>query len=642
MPRPMQRPGRPANRPGQTRGGRRGRLEAFERQAEQSAISATPAHAGPVEIPSVLSVGELAGLLSVPAVQIIKALVTNGIMATINQRLDFDTAAIVASDLGYEVREQGTAVEASNGAVAVAPAEAPTNGTVEAPPAPPVEREDEALLRPRPPVVTIMGHVDHGKTSLLDAIRETKIAAGEAGGITQHIGAYQVPVKSSTITFLDTPGHEAFTAMRARGAQATDIAVIVVAADDGVMPQTREAIDHARAAGVPIIVAINKVDKPDAQPDRVKQELADLGVVVTEYGGTVESINVSAKTRQGLDDLLETILLVADAEVNPRANPNRAAAGVVIEARMDKARGAVATLLVQRGTLRVQDTIVAGSIWGRVKALNDYRGQRVKEAGPAFPVEVLGLVGVPSAGDRFTVVTDERLARTQAEAIAAAGQREGEGDMSLEAVFARIRSGAVKELTLIVKADVQGSVEPIVSSIEKLGSQGETRAKVIHSGLGNVNVTNVNLAIASKALIIAFNVRTEDDARRVAELNGVTIREYNVIYSLIEDVERMLTGLLEPRYEEVVHAHAEVRQTFKAGKRTIAGCIVLDGTIHRRDRARLTRAGKQLFDGAIESLKRFKDDVNEVREGFECGIVLDGWGDVEVGDTLETYSSERV
>ncbi len=640
MPRPMQRPGRPASRPGQTRGGRRGRLEAFERQAQRTAVAVAPARTGPVEIPAVVSVGELATLLSVPAVQIIKALVTNGIMATINQRLDFDTAAVVATDLGFEVREQGATAEANGAARGVTP-EVRGNGAVEAPAPPAEEHEDESLLRPRPPVVTIMGHVDHGKTSLLDAIRETRVAAGEAGGITQHIGAYQVDVKGGKITFLDTPGHEAFTAMRARGAQATDIAVVVVAADDGVMPQTREAIDHARAAGVPIVVAINKVDRPNAQPDRVKQELADLGLVVTEFGGTTEAINVSARTRQGLDDLLETILLVADAEVRPRANPNRRAEGVVIEAKMDKTRGAVATLLVQKGTLRVQDVVVAGSIWGRVKALNDHRGRRVKEAPPSFPVEALGLTGVPAAGDRFLAVADERVARTLAEASAAAGQRE-EGELSLEAVFARIRSGAVKELNLIVKADVQGSVEPIVSSLEKLGSQGETRAKVIHSGLGNVNVTDVNLAVASKALIIAFNVRTEPDARRVAELNGVSIREYHVIYTLVEEVEQVLTGMLEPRYAEVVHGHAEVRQTFKTGRRTIAGCYVTDGVVHRRDRARLTRAGRRLFDGPIESLKRFKDDVNEVREGYECGIILEGWADVEVGDALEAYTTERV
>ncbi len=639
MPRPMQRPRRPANRPGQTRGGRRGQIEAFERAATQAANSASPAKTGPIEIPSVISVGELAGLLDVPAVSVVKALVTNGIMATINQRLDFDTAAIVASDLGYETREQGTAVvEAGDGAETAAASGAAVQVAA---PGPEEEKEDESLLVSRPPVVTIMGHVDHGKTSLLDAIRETKVAAGEAGGITQHIGAYQVEVKGNKITFLDTPGHEAFTAMRARGAQATDIAIIVVAADDGVMPQTREAIDHARAAGVPMVVAINKVDKDNAQPDRVKQELADLGLVVTEYGGTVESINVSAKTHQGLDDLLETVLLVSEAEVHPRANPSRAAEGVVIEAKMDKSRGAVATLLVQRGTLRLGDIVVTGPIWGRVKALNDDHGRRIKEAGPAYPVEVLGLAGVPAAGDRFRVLPDERAARILIDATTTVAQRE-EGELSIEAVFARIRSGEVKELSLIVKADVQGSVEPVVNSIEKLGTQGETRAKVIHSGLGNVNVNDVNLAVASKALIIAFNVRTEADARRAAELNGVTIRDYDVIYTLVEDIEKMLEGMLEPRFHEVVHGHTEVRQTFKAGKRIIAGCIVTDGVIHRKDRVRLSRGGKQLFDGAIDSLKRFKDDANEVREGFECGIVLDGWSDIEVGDTIEAYSSERI
>jgi len=365
-------------------------------------------------------------------------------------------------------------------------------------------------------------------------------------------------------------------------------------------------------------------------------------VVVTEYGGDIEAIPVSARTREGLTTLLETILLVSEAEVEPKANPDRPGSGAVVESRMDKSRGAVATLLVQRGTLHVGDLVVAGTAQGRVKALFDDRGQRVREAPPSFPVEVLGLTGVPAAGDRFQVVSDERAARALIEAAARAGQRDGESDLSLEAVFARIKSGAVKELSLIVKADVQGSVEPIVSSLEKLGDQNETRAKVINAGLGNVNITNVNLAVASKAMIIAFNVKTEDEARRVAELQGVTIREYNVIYTLIEDIEKMLTGMLEPRYEEVVHGHAEVRQTFKAGRRTIAGCMVTDGTIRRRDRVRVRRGSEQLWEGGVASLRRVKDDVNEVREGFECGILLDGFDDVAEGDTFEFFSSERV
>jgi translation initiation factor IF-2 len=638
MPRPQQR-SRPANRPGQTRGGRRGQLEAFERRAEAStAIANRAAEAGPIELPSVVSVADLASILGVPVTQVIKTLFTNGTVATINQALDYDTAAVIATDLGFEVREQGTAIPAAPAApvLETSPQEAV------APTTPREEEDDPASLKPRPPVVTIMGHVDHGKTSLLDAIRDTRVAAGEAGGITQHIGAYQVEVNGNLITFLDTPGHEAFTAMRARGAQVTDIAVIVVAADDGVMPQTREAIDHARAAHVPIIIAINKIDMASANPDRVKQELADLNVVVTEYGGNIEAIPVSARTQEGLDTLLETIQLVAEAEVDPKANPDRPAVGAVIEAKMDKSRGAVATLLVQKGTLHVGDLVVAGTIQGRLKALFNDRGQRVKDAPPAFPVEVLGLSGVPAAGDRFTVVADERAARTMVEAALAASQREGESDLSIEAVFARIRSGAVKELNLIVKADVQGSVEPIVNSLEKLGDQNETRAKVIHSGLGNVNVNDVNLADASKAMIIAFNVKTEADAKRAAELQGVSIREYNVIYSLVEEVEQMLTGMLEPRYEEVVHGHAQVRATFKAGRRTIAGCIVSDGVIHRRDRVRFSRGNQQLWEGNIASLRRERDDVNEVREGFECGILLDGWDDVEEGDTMEMYTTERV
>ncbi len=641
MPRPMQR-SRPANRPGQSRGGRRGQLEAFERRAEAATATATrAAESGPIELPSVVSVADLAGILGVPVTQVIKTLFTNGTVATINQALDYDTAAVVATDLGFEVREQGTGV-----ATATAPAPAATadaaDDSAASPAAPFDEAEDPSLLKPRPPVVTIMGHVDHGKTSLLDVIRNTRVAAGEAGGITQHIGAYQVDVNGSLITFLDTPGHEAFTAMRARGAQVTDIAVIVVAADDGVMPQTREAIDHARAAGVPIIIAINKIDMASANPDRVKQELADLNVVVTDYGGHIEAIPVSARTHEGVDTLLETIQLVAEAEVVPRANPNRPASGAVIEAKMDKTRGAVATLLVQRGTLHVGDLVVAGGVQGRLKALFDDRGQRVKDAPPSFPVEVLGLSGVPAAGDQFTVVSDERTARAMVEAFLAANQRDGETELSIEAVFARIRSGAIKELNLIVKADVQGSVEPITSSLEKLGDQNETRAKVIHSGLGNVNVNDVNLADASKAMIIAFNVRVEADAKRAAELQGVSIREYSVIYTLVEDIEQMLTGMLEPRYEEVVHGHAEVRQTIKAGRRTVAGCAVTDGVIHRRDRVRVQRAGQQAWEGSIASLRRFKDDVNEVREGFECGIILDGFDDVAEGDIFEMYSSERV
>jgi translation initiation factor IF-2 len=538
----------------------------------------------------------------------------------------------------------GAAAPAAPAPTPAAVAPAPADGTAEAaaPSVPAEEEDDPSLLESRPPVVTIMGHVDHGKTSLLDIIRHTRVAAGEAGGITQHIGAYQVEVNGGLITFLDTPGHEAFTAMRARGAQVTDIAVIVVAADDGVMPQTREAIDHARAANVPIIIAINKIDLASANPDRVKQELADLGIVVTEYGGNIEAIPVSARTQEGITALLETIQLVAEAEVEPKANPNRPGSGTVVEARMDKSRGAVATFLVRRGTLHVGDLVVAGTIQGRVKALFDDRGRRVKDAPPSFPVEVLGLSGVPSAGDRFTAVADERTARAMIEAASGAGQRDGETEMTLEAVFARIRSGAVKELNLIVKADVQGSVEPITNSLEKLGDQTETRAKVIHAGLGNVNVNDVNLAVASKALIVAFNVKTEADARRAAELQGVSIREYNVIYTLVEDVEQMLTGMLEPRYQEVVHGHAQVRATFKAGRRTIAGCIVTDGVIHRRDRVRYLRSGQQQWEGNIASLRREKDDVNEVREGFECGILLDGWDEVAEGDTMEMFTTERV
>ena len=493
-----------------------------------------------------------------------------------------------------------------------------------------------------------MGHVDHGKTSLLDAIRETKVTSREAGGITQHIGAYQVEIGAEgsqrRLTFLDTPGHEAFTAMRARGAQATDVAVLVVAADDGVMPQTREAIDHARAANVPIVVALNKMDRPDANPDRVKRQLAsEANVVIREYGGEIEIVPVSARTRDGLDDLLETILLVADADVDPKANPNRPASGVVVEAKMDRARGPVATALIQNGTLKVGDVVNIGSTYGRVKALFNDRGKRIRLAEPSTPVEILGLNGVPTAGDRLHSAVDEKTARQAAAQAQRASQREAaRPELSLDDLYSKISAGEVRELNLIVKTDVQGSVEPLVTSLERLSEEG-IRVKVVHSGVGNVAESDVMLATASKAIILAFNVRVEPGARRTSEAQGIDIRHYDVIYNVVEDVRRALIGLVGPKMQEVVHGHAEVRQIFKIGRNyAAAGCLVMDGSIFRTDRARIVRGGRSIFEGKISTLRRFKDDVREVEAGTECGIALEDFYTYAEGDTIESFGQEEV
>jgi translation initiation factor IF-2 len=585
-----------------------------------------------VELPAIISVGELAERLGLAPAQVIKSLIGNGIFATQNQEIDYDTAAVVASDLGFEVREWSPAAAAEE-----------TDGAEQQ--EKPAEEEDVNRV-PRPPVVTVMGHVDHGKTSLLDAIRETKVTAREAGGITQHIGAYQVEVAHEgaqrRLTFLDTPGHEAFTAMRARGAQATDVAVLVVAADDGVMPQTREAIDHARAANVPIVVALNKIDRPDANPDRVKQQLAsEANVVIREFGGEVELVPVSAKTREGIEDLLETILLVADADVDPKANPHKPAGGVVVEAKMDRARGPVATVLVQEGTLNVGDTVVIGSTYGRVKALFNDRGKRIRTAEPATPAEILGLNGVPTAGDRLLTVPDERTARQTAAQNQRAAQREAaRPEVSLEDLFSKISAGEVRELNLIVKADVQGSVEPLVSSLERLSEEG-IRVRVVHTGIGNVTESDVMLATASKAIIIGFNVRVEPGARRTADAQGVDIRFYEVIYNVVEDVRKALQGLVGPKMQDVVHGHAEVRQVFKIGKvGMVAGVIVRSGVVQRNAKARVMRDGKEIYTGQVGSLKRLTEDVQEVRQGFECGVSLEGYSDFKPGDTLEFFVEE--
>ena len=584
-----------------------------------------------VIIPASLTVRQLAQLLDVSPIDVIKELMNNGIMAHINQQIDYDTAAIVAAEMGFEPQEE-TPPE-----IEEAEAEGPATLW---------ERlyagEDPSKLRPRPPVVTILGHVDHGKTSLLDAIRQTNVVAAEAGGITQHIGAYQVQHQGRTITFLDTPGHEAFTAMRARGAQTTDIAVLVVAADDGVMPQTVEAINHARAARVPIIVALNKIDKPNAQPDRVKQQLSELGLTPDDWGGSTLCIPVSAKKRIGLEDLLEAILLVAD-EQNIRANPDRPAVGTILEGHLDRTRGPSATVLVQNGTLRVGDAIVAGTVYGRVRQMLDDSGKPIREAPPSTPALVLGLSDVPVAGDTFEVVKDERTARLIAE------QRKEEqraraaapAVLTLDDLSARIREGKVKELNLILKADVQGSIEPILTSLEKLGGE-ELRINVIHAAPGNITESDVNLAIASKAIIIGFQVTVDPAARRLAESEGVDIRLYDVIYKLIDEMELALKGLLEPAYVEKVIGKAEVRATFdipKVGR--VAGCYILEGVARRNARARVFRGDEQLYDGHVASLKRFAKDVREVRTGFECGVGLENFHDVEVGDIIEFYVMER-
>ena len=576
-----------------------------------------------------MTVEELSTLLAVPPAQVIGALIKGGIFATMNQVIEYETAAGVAVDLGFEATEQ-TAPTAEDEAEEAAEE---------------LSDEEMAQLESRPAVVTVMGHVDHGKTSLLDRIRQARVAVGEAGGITQHIGAYQVDVEvdgeTRKITFLDTPGHEAFTAMRARGAQATDIAVLVVAADDGVMPQTSEAIDHARAAKVPIVVALNKMDRDDINPDRVKQQLAEKDVIAEEYGGDVPVVPVSARTGEGIDNLLTTIALMADiAEL--RANPHRTATGLVVEAKLDKARGPVATVLVQRGTLAIGDVVVIGAVTGKLRALFNDKGKRIKTAGPSMPVEVLGLNGVPSAGDRLMVVPDEKTARQQAALYQRAAERGAAGDVSLEDIFTRMKQGEVGDLNLVVKADVQGSIEPLVTSLQRLQEEG-LRVKVIGSGTGNVTESDVMLASASKAIIVAFNVRAEPGARSAAETQHVDVRYYTVIYNVIEDVRRALVGMLGPRFREIVHGHAEIRQIFPVRKGgAAAGCLVTDGQILSSDLARVKRGDRVLWEGKISSLRRIKEEVREVPAGTECGILLDGFSDFRETDVIESFGQQEV
>ena len=582
-----------------------------------------------IEIPSSIVIRDLAQKVEKSPIEIIKKLMTNGVMATINQPVDFDTAAIVVAEYGFEAVPE-VLEEAKQEEVGEVPLWRQL-----------IAGEDAAALRTRPPVVTILGHVDHGKTSLLDAIRSEHVAEGEAGGITQHIGAYQAEQKGRVITFLDTPGHAAFTAMRARGAQGADIVILVVAADDGVMPQTREAIAHAKAARVPIIVALNKIDKPNANPERVKQQLAELELVPDDWGGSTMVIPVSAKQKQGIDDLLEAALLVAD-NTDIRANPNGKVIGTVIEAELDKSKGTVATLLVQNGTLQTGDIIVAGTAYGRLRALSDYKGKSVKKAGPSMPVAAMGLNDVPAAGDVFQVVESEKEAREIVNERLEAAKNKVQGKKaSLEDLFANFKAGEAKELNLIVKADVQGSLEPIMSELEKLG-KGEIGINILYAETGNIGENDVMLASASHAIIIGFSVQADVAARRLAEKEGVSIRLYEIIYRMTEDIEKALKGMLEPEIIEKVIGHAQVLAVFSASKfGKVAGCRVLDGELRRNARIRLVRGKDILYEGDLASLRHEKDDVKEVRTGFECGVGFKNFTDIQVGDQLICYVMEK-
>jgi translation initiation factor IF-2 len=579
-----------------------------------------------VTVPSGVSVKELSAALGIPAVQIIKIMMGLGEMVTITQTLSDEAVQLIASEVKREVNITHVADED----------ELPET----------YEDADEDLV-PRPPVVTIMGHVDHGKTTLLDAIREASVVETEAGGITQHIGAYQADHDGRKITFLDTPGHEAFTAMRARGANVTDVAVLVVAADDGVKPQTQESIAHARAADVPIVVAVNKVDKADADPQRVRQELTQEDLQPEEWGGTTQYSDVSAKEKRNLDDLLEKVLLVADAELELKANPNAEASGPIIESRLDVGRGPVATMLVHRGTLRVGDAIVAGDAWGKVRALHTFRGEKVKEAGPGDPIEIIGFDKPPAAGEHARVVENERQARHLANLRGERVRREQlaqrrAAGVSLETLFSQMQEGGVQDLNLVVKGDVDGSVEAAVSELQKI-QHPEVRVNVIHTGVGGISENDVMLAAASNAMVVGFNVRPNAEARASAEREGVEIRTYSVIYRLTEDIEQALVGMLRPVTTEETLGEAEVRQLFRVSRLgTIAGSYVTSGRVRRGAKVRVIRDGTVIYDTSIAQLKRFKDDVREVEEGFECGILLDGFNDVKEGDVLEAYEVRQV
>ena len=578
-----------------------------------------------VQIPDEISVGELASRMKKTGAEVVKCLMKNGIMASLSQMIDFDTAAIIAEELGCKVEKE----------VVV---------TIEERLIDDHQDTDEDLI-PRAPVVVVMGHVDHGKTSLLDYIRNAHVASGEAGGITQHIGAYQVEIHGKPITFLDTPGHEAFTSMRARGAMVTDIAILVVAAEDGIMPQTVESINHAKAAGIPIIVAINKMDKPEANPERIKQQLTEYGLVCEEWGGDTIVCPISAKTGMGVDNLLEMLTLTAEVG-KLKANPNRAAQGTVIEARLDKGRGPVATLLVQNGTLHQGDIIIAGTSVGRVRAMVSDKGQRITEAGPSVPVEITGLSEAPSAGATFNAVADEKLARELVEQRKAEEKAKANAPVtkvSLEDLFSQIQAGEMKNLNLIVKADVQGSVEAVKASLEKLSNE-EVRVRVIHGGVGAINESDVMLASTSQAIIVGFNVRPDAAARESAARANVDMRMYRVIYDAINEIEAAMKGMLAPKFREVLLGHAEVRQTYKvSGVGTVAGCYVQDGKLQRKDcQVRLVRDGIVIHEGVLASLQRFKDSVKEVQAGYECGLSIEKFNDIKEGDIVEAFTMEQI
>ncbi len=572
-----------------------------------------------IGLPPVITVKQLADQIGVSGIEIIKQLMRNGVMANINQSLDYDVAASVVADFGFTAKKLRVAAHGKQKASAKG-----------------------AKLHERPPVITIMGHVDHGKTSLLDAIRQTNVVAGEAGAITQHIGAYQIDMKGRKITFLDTPGHEAFTAMRARGARATDIAVLVVAADDGVMPQTIEALDHARAAGVSIVIALNKIDKDNANPDRIKQQLADLGVVIEEWGGDIVCVPVSAKKKLGIDDLLENLVLVADI-MELKAEVDCLAEGIVIEAKLDKTRGPLATLLVQKGVLKPGDNIVIGTVGGKIKAMFNDEGKNIRKAEPATPVEILGMNAVPDAGQVFQVVPDEKEAKALIERNRVSGLTTTTArGVSLTSVAAQASTGEVKELNIILKTDVHGSIEPIRDSLEQLTDE-KMRVKVIHAGTGAIIESDIQLAMASRAVVIGFNSKPEQGAIRLAEQEKISIRQYNVIYKLIEDVEKALKGLLEPEYVDVTAGQAEVRAVFEAGKKgRIAGSQIKEGKATRDSLVKIVRAGKVIAESRVAGLRRFKDDVREVTTGMECGVKLDSFNDFQVGDILQFIRQEKV
>ncbi len=594
-----------------------------QEEAMQNAKNENGEDAEIIEIGQSITVKELAEKLKKPSNDVIRTLIFAGVMAAINAEIDFETAEKVCAEYGVIAQKKEEIQELE---------------VLE------IEEDDEANLQKRPPIVTVMGHVDHGKTSLLDSIRKAKVTDTEAGGITQHIGAYTIKLNGEEITFLDTPGHEAFTAMRARGAQITDVVILVVAADDGIMPQTKEAINHCKAAGVPMVVAINKIDKPGANVDRVKQELAEQGLLAEDWGGDTICEEVSAKQNLNIDKLLEMVLLTAEM-LELKANKNRRAVGTVIEAKLDKGRGAVASLLVQNGTLRVGDSILVGSTYGRIRAMFDDTGKKIKSAGPSIPVEVLGLSEVPEAGDRFNQVKDEKTARNMADSRKDKLKAEtllANHRVSLEDLYSQIKEGKVKELAIIIKADVQGSVEAIKGSLEKL-STDDVKVRVIHGGVGAITETDITLATASNAIVIGFNVRPDNNAAAQADKEGVYVKTYRIIYDALDDVKSAMIGMLEPEYKEVILGTAEVRTTYKISNvGTIAGCYVLTGKLKRNAETRVIREGIVVFESSLSSLKRFKDDAKEVNSGYECGLTVEKFNDIKEGDIVECFEMEAI